>query len=214
MATLDVLTLAEGKEAVRQTATGGGAEKVAETEAKVARWITSLSHRLDELVGPVVQRAVSEEIELGVEWDEFFLSQFPISSITSVTQYDVLGEPTVLLPRSALILPENAYRTRPYSKDPTLLGNSLRCAQGYFYPDWSYVQVEYVAGRFADTESVSALYKDAAKLAMKNAWRAEIAATATMGEYDVPQINYPVSAIGKAVRDLLDGQIIVRQWAA
>ncbi|MFI7678561.1 hypothetical protein [Actinophytocola sp. NPDC049390] len=202
MATLDVLTLAEGKAAVKQTATTA-------SDDEIKRWITAVSLRLDELVGPVVRRAVTDELDGGD--CSVFLTKYPVASITSVKEYDRDGTETVLTAETNPVKPADGYRTRKYSGDPTLLGNELlRRDTGYaaeFAAGEGNVVVEYTAGRFATTADVDERFKAAAKLMMKNVWRSEMTATQNVDEYDVPQSNFPTYVISKAVKDLFPGEL-------
>jgi len=81
VATLDVLTLTEAKEALNLTAT----QQYDATE--LPAWITGVSARLDELVGPVVRRTITGETHDG-GGHVIRLRYYPVTAVTSVTEYD------------------------------------------------------------------------------------------------------------------------------
>lgn len=199
MATLDVLTSAEAKAAVKQTASNASDEEI-------KRWNTAVSLRLDELVGPVVQRPVTDELDGGDLC--VYLSTYPVTEIASVTEYDASGAETVLDLETLSVKPSEGYRLRQYSANPTLFGNEVRRrGAGSFATFAQDVVVEYVAGRFADTASVDERFKAAARLMLKNVWRSEMDATQSTGEFDVPQSNFPMYVISKAVKDMFPGEL-------
>ena len=71
------------------------------------------------------------------------------------------------------------------------------------------VRVTYVAGRYVDTASVDPLFKEAAAVMLKNAWRTQEAALQDLGEFDVPAQNFPRFGIPNYVRDML-----AEEWLA
>lgn len=201
MATLDVLTLAEAKGALKKVV--GPID-----ETVLAGWITGLSERLDGLVGPVVQRAVTEVYDGGEP--TLYLRYHPISSVTRVVEYSGFTryEPT---PETFGSAPADAYLVDPYEFDPQYLGNAVHRRIGGFDAKWARgrrnVQVEYVAGRFATTAVVGQLFKRSVGLMLVNAWRSMESTTASSGEFDIPFSSFPTFAVPKAVRELLAGQI-------
>lgn len=199
MAATDVLTLAEAKIAVNLT------ETTAE-DAKLARWVTAVSERLDDLVGPVVRRTVTDQLEGGD--CSVFLSTYPVTSVTSVKEYDRYGTETVLTAETLTVKPGDGYRTKPYSADPTLLGNELeRRVNGGTWLFAQDVLVEYTAGRVANTATVGEKFKQAAALMLKNVWPSTEDATRQVDEYDVPALSYPKFMVSKAVRDMFPGEL-------
>jgi len=201
-ATLDVLTLAEAKAAVKLTESNA-------SDTEIARWTTAVSLRLDELVGPVVRRTVTDELDGGDAC--VYLTTYPVASVTSVTEYDYTGVPTVLTQETNTVKPTAGYRLRRYSANSTLFGNEVvRRDSGWvtqFVEGDSNVVVAYAAGRFVDTASVDDRFKQAAALMLKNVWRSEIVATQGIGEYDAPQSNFPMYVISKAVKDMFPGEL-------
>lgn len=196
---LDVLTLPEAKAAVNL-------KQTTEHDAELARWVTAVSLRLDELVGPVVRRAVTDELDGGD--CSVYLSTYPVATITSVREYGRYGTETELAPETLTVKPEHAFKAQKYSANPTLLSNELgRRQSGYGFWFACTVVVAYIAGRFADTSSVDERFKAAARLMLKNVWRSEMDATQSVNEFDVPQSNFPTYVISKAVKDMFPGEL-------
>ncbi|GGM64102.1 hypothetical protein GCM10012275_38290 [Longimycelium tulufanense] len=202
MATLDVLTLAEAKDALNLANTTAHDEEL-------PAWITGVSLRLDELVGPVVQRTITAENQDG-GGHLIFLEHHPITSITSVTEYDNTTA-TTLTEETNSTKPTDGFLTDRYSADRTLLSNILRRrsdnADAFFPPGRNNVEITYVAGRFADTASVDERYKRAAALMVINLWRSQQDSTGNVGEFDVPQLIFPTFSVPRAVRELLNGEL-------
>lgn len=200
--TLDLLTLAEAKQALNLSGTTAH-------DAELPGWITAVSQRLDELVGPVVQRTVTTERHNGGV-HRIFLRNHPNTSITSVTEYaGTTG--TALAEETNASKPNDAYLVEPYEADPAYLSSIVRRrssdADTVFAPGRLNVEFTYVAGRFLDTASVAERFKTGARLTLQNLWRSQQEATGTVGEYDVPQNIFPRVTVPTAVRDMFDGEI-------
>ena len=202
MATLDVLTLAEAKSALNLTNSTAH-------DAELPGWITAVSKRLDRLIGPVVRRTISSEKHDG-GCCRIYLGKHPITSVTSVTEYagtvaTVLGE------ESNASKPASGYLLDRYEYDPALYSNKLRRRSGgvdtYFAAGGNNVEVTYVPGRFLDTASVEEDFKEAAGLMLINLWRSQEDSSGQVGEFDVPQSNFPTFAVPRAVRQMFDGEI-------
>lgn len=203
--TLDIVTLSEAKD-------GLNLNNTTRYDDELALWITAVSRRLDQLVGPVVQRTVSTEAHTGGD-HEIYLAQHPISSITSVTEYHG-GDGTTartLTAETNASKPLHAYKTTPYSADRTLLGSKLRRrssnADAIFEPGDENIEVTYVAGRAATTAAVDERYKIGASLILQHLWHTQRPDTTTVGtgEFEVPTQRTPRWAIPRAVRAQLDG---------
>ena len=202
MATLDVITLAEGKSALNLTGTTAH-------DAELPGWITAVSKRLDRLIGPVVRRTITERRDGGGD-HRIYLAKHPITSITSVTEYAGTVA-TVLTEETNAAKPADAYLVDTYEADPTLLSNVLRRRSGgvdvSFAVGARNIEVTYVAGRFATTASCDEDAKKAAGLMLLNLWRSQEDSTGQVGEFDVPQSNFPAFAVPRAVRQMFDGEI-------
>lgn len=200
---MDVLTLEEAKQALNIGAS------VTKHDAELPTYITAVTQRLDLLIGPVVQRPVTDETQDGGSWS-VFCDYYPVTSITSVTEYDETT-PTVLTRETPLSAPDDGYLVEPYHPIRALLsgrirrrreGKNVRFAKG----DRNIV-VSYVAGRTSDTALVPERYKLAAKLMLANFWRSQQDATGGVNEFDLPQSNFPRFAVPLAARQMMQGEV-------
>lgn len=202
MATLDVLSLAEAKLALNLSGTTAH-------DAELPGWITAVSLRLDKLIGPVVRRTVTAEKHDGGN-RRIFLRYHPNTSITSITEYAGTVA-TVLTAETNASKPTDAYLAEDYEPDPALLSSIVWRRSGdadaTFPRGRKNIEVTYVAGRFADTASCDERAKKAAALMLINLWRSQQDSTGTVGEFDVPQNNFPTFTVPRAVREMYDGEI-------
>ncbi|MER5388372.1 hypothetical protein [Saccharopolyspora sp. NPDC002686] len=202
MATLDVLTLDEGKQALNATRTTA-------SDLELAAWITAVSQRLDELVGPVVARPVVGEAHDGGR-HVVLLTHYPVRSITSVAEY-VNGTEVPLAAETHNSTPAASYLLDQYEPDRSLWSNWLRRRRNgtdaLFVPGRSAVVVSYEAGRFDNTAGVDSRFKIAAMLMLKNLWRSQEDSVATIGEFDVPASSFPTFAVPRAVREMFPREI-------
>jgi hypothetical protein len=199
--TYDVLTLVEGRAALKKyTSTLD--------ETTLASWITAASRRLDTLVGPIVRRTVSEELN-GQGDTTLYLRFFPNTGVSSVIEYSgTVGAELAEETRGAVV---DGYLAEPYSHDPAFLGNELHRRVGGLDASWARgrrnVVVTYIAGRYADTASVDPLYKRSCGLVLLNAWRSLEQTTVQQGDYDIPISSFPTFAVPRAVRELLRDEL-------
>ena len=208
MAATDVLSISEAA-----TAVGG----------RGGRWddvlpalVTATSRRLDELVGPVVQRTVANELLDGGGY-VVQTRLYPITSITSITEYrDTTG--TALSAESNASKPTNAYLVDLYGPDVAFLDGTIRrrtAGADAVFPDGRQnVDVTYVAGRYADTSSVAERFKEAARLILRNLIRGQQGLASTFGgaaagggEVTDAQRIVPGFAVPNAVRELLRDEL-------
>lgn len=197
--TLDVLTLAEAKAAVRIASTDS------RYDTDLAGVITAVSRMLDRRYGPVVQRTITDEVHDGYR-DRIVLRQAPITSVTSITEYSgTTGSAlTVTTPG---VQPANGYQlARWHTSTAAYSGRILRTAGGYQRTFNGPVVVTYVAGRYSATATVDALWKDAAKVMVKNRWRADQVSTGNYDEFDAPAANFPGFALPNYVKDELESE--------
>jgi len=196
---LDVLTLYEAKEEL-----GIGLSDTSK-DGVLARKITAVSRRLDQACGPIVCRTVTAEVLEGGGPDAW-VSLAPVFSWTSVTEYSVTVA-QVLDPEDYDTQPTYGYVAQRGGTPTSVYSGRLsrRSAGGslVFPVGPEAVRVTYVAGRFATTAAVDPLFKEAAAVMLKNAWRPMEAAVQALGEFDAPAQNFPRFGIPNYVRDML-----------
>jgi hypothetical protein len=205
MATLDVVSY----ERARQALSIGPADSSRRDLFEAA--ITAVSQRMDEVCGPIVQRTITEIVEVDRPMTTIRLSTGPVSSITSVTAY-VTGTGAALTAETLVAaggyLPEFEDRIRPDGTSQLLSGViRRRLAYGDSWWDWpSRVQVVYVAGRYANTAAAAdSRFEQAALIALRSLWRtyqSQVAAAAD-GDYAAPFQAFPSVAIPAAALELV-----------
>ncbi len=187
MATLDVLDSTEALAAI--------SEPSADTTL-LAAYVSAVSLHLDEIAGPVVQRSVTDTHDGGRS--SVWLTGRPVSSITTVVE-------------DGTTLTTSDWHARRRSSDSTLFTGEVVRVSGDSAITWTSgldkVVITYVAGRFADTASVDERFKDAARLLLQNAWRAQQHAVRGLDEYDVPSTSFRKFGLPNAVRDILAGEL-------
>lgn len=202
MATNDVITLTEAKQYLDVTGT-------TEHDTELPVFITAISRRLDNLIGPIVRRTVTSEKQDGGS-TTIYLAKYPIYQITTVVEYD-LTDPLTLSVESNTSKPADAYMLDPYGPDPTLYSNRLRRryggVSGTFVPGRLNVEITYQAGRVANTASVSEDVKLAAGMMLKNAWKSQEIGTTRIGDFDVPQSTFPTIAIPRFVKEMFKEEL-------
>lgn len=206
--TLDVITLTEAKTATGITTTTW--------DTPLAQAVTAISRQLDTLCGPIVNRTITNETHSGGHWT-IQLRHRPVASITTVTEYDGTNARTLTAETNA------AKPTDAYLHDGTLgtlrsglLRRRSNDTDEWFEPGRRNIEVTYVAGRAANTAAVSARFKQAAVMMLRNIWTAEMASgTDTFGAFAEQQLN-PLLGPGmlNKVAALLDGDIIEGPFVA
>ena len=155
---LDVLTLAEGHTAINLPTSN------TDHDLELAQQITAVSAIMDSEVGCIVQRAVADEIHDGGSW-AIVTRLWPVASFTSITE-DLHGTPTVL----------TAYRAQPFDRMAGLFSGRVERSAAVFPTAtderWN-IQVDYVAGRYANTAAVAARYKTTAASILRRLWKRE-----------------------------------------
>lgn len=194
MAANDVLTPAEARVAI-----GRGSNDTTE-DTPLTSMVTAVSEYLDSLVGPIVQRTVTDELHDG-GYPEVFLRHYPVSSVTSATEYNGTTA-TALTVETNSSHPADGCRLDSEGRTGVLLRRSSGGTTSF--PDgMGNVKVTYVAGRYASTSAVADRYKEAARIMLAMWWsRRDVSATLE-GEYDVPAQRWPGFALPNAVRQLL-----------
>jgi hypothetical protein len=173
MATLDVLTLPEAKDALNVSQT-----KPINDEA-ITLWVTAISLRMDELCGPVVQRTISNEVHAGGECSILPLYR-PVSSVTTIVEYSGTGSPQSLAAET-FTTNSATVTANDYYLDPVTSRISRR-SSGYAGTfAGTRVVLTYVAGRAATTAAVDKKFKVAAGAMLRRLWSRESGAWARGG---------------------------------
>lgn len=162
MALLDILTEAQ---AIR-AALGGDDPGSHLTE--IVRANSAISARIDALVGPVVQREVTEYHDGGV----IRPFQTPVTSVTSVTEWD--GSTQTVLTEVAWGVAGSGFSVERSSTHDVV----IRASERRFVSGVRSVRLVYVAGRALDTSSVPVRYTEAAAGVMRRLWNREAGAWA------------------------------------
>ena len=201
--THDWLTLSEAKKVLSAKASASNSDGV------IASVISAASRTLDKAVGPAVRRVVVDEVHSGggrsVE-----LRSGPVYSISSVVEYQH-GSATTLTLNAPGTYPTNGYHAAPYKPQPELnlrSGLLFRTYTGHRGTFWCMddnIVVNYVGGRYADTASVDARFKEACKVVVKNWFRMYEASVGVPlgGELPMPTQSFPTYAIPNAARLML-----------
>lgn len=200
--TLDVLTIAEAR-----TAVGLGTSTAQDTP--LAAWVTAISRQLDRLCGPIVKRTISNEAHYGTHGARSITVDYPPIYTTpgiTLTEYGTTG--------TGLVLTAEDFDTKPTSgylltrrRDGGYTGRIERRASGATMWFDDSVVITYDAGRYADTASVDALFKQAASMMLRAAWVGEQAS----GTQTFPE-DLGVGLLGpkilNRVQALLEGEMI------
>lgn len=188
--TLDVLTETEAKAAV--------GVQGAHHEAALSVVNAGVRRRLERLVGPIVRRTVTDEAHDAAP--VIILRRRPVVRASVVVTATATA--TAI---DADLLTLGAWAG--VDDGGELAAGRIQYRGGYrrTLPD---VEVSYTAGRYASTAEVDPLFKEAARLMLRNLWRSETPGIGAVGEYDVPAANWPGYAVPNAVRDLLAGELV------
>lgn len=165
MATLDVISLDDAKLAIN----------VSDVDAhndEIMAFITAMSLRMDQTIGPVVNRTVTEYHDGGC--GVIFPRQTPVSTVTTLKEYD--GSATTTLTAETFgTEPADGYlleKSGSYAHDHRIVrrdgGSDYLFASGR-----RNVELVYVAGRAADTDSVDHRISQVAGMILRRLWRRE-----------------------------------------
>lgn len=166
--TFDVLTLAEARSAVN---INNATYTVDDT--RLAGYVTAISRHFDNLVGPIVQRTITNEAQDG-GLNFITLDRWPITSVTTLTEYSGTTA-NVLTQSSNSAQPTNGYLLTPW-RDGFYKGRIYRRSGNvdYAFPcGRANVVATYVAGRYANTAAVDQRFKTATGLTLANVFRRE-----------------------------------------
>ena len=170
MATLDILTVAEGIRAALGVDTGH--------EDDVARMVTAVSGRIDKLVGPVVNRTVTEYHHGGAY--DIVPRQTPLSAVTTLKHAD--GATVTTYTEDTWGEAGNAdgflvEQSGSYPHDVRVFRRSSGAVVSWPTGQGS-LELVYVAGRAATTAVVAERYKEVAIEIMRRLWDREASAWA------------------------------------
>lgn len=196
---LDVLTFGEGKAALNLAGSS-------QYDAELPAWITAVSRLLDSKVGPVVVRTVTDEVHSGGLVTSIRTRLYPVKEYTAVVEYSDTTA-TVLTVETNVAKPDSAYLAERYDLDPSLYSGVIRRrtagAELRFAGGSSNIVITYEAGRFDSTANVDERFKAAAKLTLQNLWNSQRPNLANVGEFEIPQSNWPRFSVPNAVREML-----------
>ena len=175
--------------------------------------VTAVSQKLDDVCGPIVQRTLTEVIDVP-RWEhvtDLRISGGPVSSITSVKSYENGVESTLTaetLTVAGDYLAELQHRVRPDGTSQMLSGQLRRRSS---FSDWWWtcgtrVQVVYVAGRYANTAAAAgSRFEQAAMVTLRSLWRTYQSQVATQldGDYAAPFQAFPSFAVPAAALEMV-----------
>lgn len=164
MAALDVITLDAAKRAINL------GEFNADHDPSLESLITAVSQRLDKVIGPVVQRSVTEEHPGGCE--SIWPLQTPVSEITTVKEWDGTTPTTLTADEFGVAANDDGYAVHQssYPHDYRISRRSGGSAASF---TTGTVELVYVAGRAASTATVDARIAQTAGMILRRLWRRE-----------------------------------------
>ena len=151
--------------------------------------ITAASRMIDQVVGPVVVRTVTELHDGGK--DRIWLRQPPVPTVTTVTEYDYTTA-TVLTAESNASKPDAGYLLRTVGTASYLARRTGGSATTFSSGDQN-IEVVYQAGRYATTATVDARFKEAAVQAAIHLWQARGAGSGVTTGDGAPFAGVPFS---------------------
>jgi hypothetical protein len=175
--------------------------------------VTAVRQKLDDVCGPIVQRTITEVIDVP-RWEhvtDLRISGGPVSSITSVKSYENGVESTLTaetLTVAGDYLAELQHRVRPDGTSQMLSGQLRRRSA---FSDWWWtcgtrVQVVYVAGRYATTAAAAdSRFEQAAMVTLRSLWRTYQSQVAQQldGDYAAPFQAFPSFAVPAAALEMV-----------
>lgn len=133
-------------------------------DVALARLVTAVSERIDQMCGPVINRAVTERHNGG--HPSLVLADYPIVAVTSITEWAGTTE-TVLAAETDLVKPASGYLHDP---DTGIVYRRSGGADACFPIGRRNIEVVYTAGRGA---IAPAKFAEAALLTIAHYWRRE-----------------------------------------
>lgn len=194
---LDIVSLPEAYEAINNPAASGH-------DAQLARWITGVSRRIDDLCGPVVARTVTGELHDGGD-TVVFLNRNPVDSITTVTEYDDTTS-TTLTEETNATKPDDAYLVETFGSLSALRRRSGG-VDATFVDGRKNVEVDYKTGRYADTAAVDPKFKMAVAGILRRLWARDAGAWARGSDpFDVGSQAF-FDAFKQSMKEFLDDEV-------
>lgn len=160
--------------------------------------ISAASDKLEQVVGPVIYGTVTGELHDG-GGNLIYLKRTPVAQIVTLVEYNDTTAGTLTAETNAA-KPADGYVLG------TITGQVFRRssnADALFPVGRANVYCTYVAGRCGTVTAVPDRYKIATGLILKNLWRAWEHSAVQLGEFEVPQAQFPTFAIPRAVKDML-----------
>lgn len=201
MAALDLITLNEAK------ATLNISSGELEHDEEIARFVTAVSERIDDLCGPVVARSVTELHDGG----RYALRprSTPVSAVTTLTEY-AHTTPTVLTAETNVSKPADGYLLVDEWVHNVQIVRRSGGSDSYFPSGRRNVELVYSSGRAATTADVPDVFKMAAALTVQHMWRPSAGGWAQSMQFDdTGRPSSPVAAwmVPKAVKELLADEL-------
>lgn len=197
--TLDVLTEAESLAAINT------ASLSATLTTKLATFVTGISRRFDEVIGPVVVRSVIERHSPDGCQTGLLLRDTPVSSITTVVEWSTDGTSTALTAETDASKPADGFLLNNEHKHrPVLLRRSAGTSTAWLAGD-SNIVVTYVAGRAATTAAVDAEIKLQAQDILAFQWQQAAPVWAQSPDAD-PEGVPSFLAIDEVIRRRMKGE--------
>lgn len=199
--TLDVITIAEAKTYL------GIASSDTSQDTPLQVYVTAVSRRLDTLCGSIVVRThTTEHHPGGLQY--ITVNYRPISSVTTLTEYQLDGTSQALTAETAATKQQYGYWVDDEPKFPRRI---YRRSSGLndCFPRGGLVEVTYVSGRAANTAGVDVLFKQGAAIMLAQLWRREQGiGSDTFGAIDTMSGgSIPTFAVPRAVLELLAEEI-------
>lgn len=199
----DVLSLDAAKDSINMSTVN------VKDEAVLRRQVAAVSSLMDDLVGPVVQRTVTDE-EHDCRTRRVRLYHRPVASVTTVkeSRYGSVSTLTAVDWGTS----GDGYYAAKWSRDPSLLSGTLTRRFGSRdVPFFGPVQVTYVAGRYEDTASVAPRFTEAAGEVLRRLWKRESAiwsqAASFLEEDDMPIGAGFFKAVNPVLSEMLPADI-------
>lgn len=200
MADVDLLSYSEAQRVVREVGSASTTNGALLTAA-----ITGVSLALEKKCGPIIQRTVTEYHDGGDT--TFWVDQWPVTSITSVVEYDG-ATPTTLTQHTNGAVSAASFAAGRYSQPSAPYSGRISRVDGVFPDGQDNVVVTYVAGRFASNGAVTEDFKAAFRMSLENWWsQYRNGVRDRGGDYELPASSFPRFDIPNAALDLLGDEV-------